>query len=111
MLQTFTIFLQMHTIVHVNEVNVHKYSCTIVDAGPSWGSPLAVAIPTRGIRRSTNMEKRDYYEVLGIPRNATQKDIKKAYYKVCDDSVIFAVIHFNTNWEDRLTNIRLFRDI
>ena len=26
--------------------------------------------------------KRDYYDVLGVKKNATQKDIKKAYYQV-----------------------------
>ena len=26
--------------------------------------------------------KRDYYEVLGVPKDATEKDIKKAYRKL-----------------------------
>ena len=26
--------------------------------------------------------KKSYYDVLGVPKNATQKDIKAAYYEV-----------------------------
>ena len=28
------------------------------------------------------MAKRDYYDVLGLPKNATEEDIKKAYRKL-----------------------------
>jgi hypothetical protein len=37
---------------------------------------------SRSFRTSNKRDKKDYYDVLGIPKTANAKDVKKAYYTV-----------------------------
>ena len=37
----------------------------------------------RTFHTTRRQDKKDYYDVLGIPKTATAREIKKAYYTVC----------------------------
>ncbi|XP_022673409.1 protein tumorous imaginal discs, mitochondrial-like [Varroa jacobsoni] len=62
---------------------VTSYSASVAPRGVSWCSdPCFTASSSRSFHLSSILEKRDYYDVLGVPRNASSKDIKKAYYQL-----------------------------
>lgn len=57
-----------------------RWTVPVASVG-SWRRPAAVPcfIQRRGFRSSSVRLKRDYYDVLGVPRTASKQEIKKSY--------------------------------
>jgi len=59
-----------------------SFTCLVRPSVKLRIDPVTVTTPARSIHVSSSLCKSDYYKTLGVDKNASQKEIKKAYYQL-----------------------------
>lgn len=69
-------------LTHLTSTAEASYNCIIISIISFDFFLLVLSVSQRCISTSSSLASKDYYKILGVPKNSSAKEIKKAYYQL-----------------------------